>query len=109
MRRAKAYEAVGKPYDALQDMNSVLSVEPNNSDAKAAAKRLQIESDKKFESQKDEMLGKLKELGNGLLGKFGLSLDNFKATKDPNTGSYSIAFQNGGSGGGGGGGGGGGH
>ena len=34
------------------------------------------------------MLGKLKELGNGILGKFGMSLDNFKArmrwTRIPN-------------------------
>lgn len=37
--------------------------------------------------------GKLKELGNTVLGKFGLSLDNFKADKDPATGSYSIKFQ----------------
>jgi hypothetical protein len=40
-----------------------------------------------------EMLGKLKELGNSLLGKFGLSVDNFKAVQDPATGSYSISFQ----------------
>ena len=37
--------------------------------------------------------GKLKELGNGILGKFGMSLDNFKAEKDPTTGSYNISFQ----------------
>ena len=37
--------------------------------------------------------GKLKDLGNTVLGKFGMSLDNFKAVKDPNTGSYSINFQ----------------
>ena len=38
------------------------------------------------------MFGKLKDLGNSLLGKFGMSLDNFKAVKDPQTGSYSISF-----------------
>ena len=36
---------------------------------------------------------KLKELGNTVLGKFGMSLDNFKAEKDPETGSYSINFK----------------
>ncbi len=36
--------------------------------------------------------GKLKDLGNTILGKFGMSLDNFKAEKDPTTGSYSIKF-----------------
>ena len=38
------------------------------------------------------MLGKLKDLGNTILGKFGLSLDNFKAKKDESTGAYSISF-----------------
>jgi hypothetical protein len=56
-----------------------------------------------FLSLQEEMMGKLKELGNTILGKFGMSLDNFKAVKDPNTGSYSISFQQGGAGAGGGG------
>jgi hypothetical protein len=37
--------------------------------------------------------GKLKDLGNTVLGKFGMSLDNFKMDKDPATGSYSINFK----------------
>jgi hypothetical protein len=37
--------------------------------------------------------GKLKDLGNTLLGKFGLSTDNFKINKDDNSGSYNISFQ----------------
>lgn len=37
--------------------------------------------------------GKLREIGNCNSGQFGMSADNFKAVKDPNTGSYSIPFQ----------------
>ena len=41
----------------------------------------------------DEMLGKLKDVGNSILGKFGLSLNNFKMT--PNgQGGYSIQYNN---------------
>ncbi|THG23676.1 hypothetical protein TEA_023038 [Camellia sinensis var. sinensis] len=38
-------------------------------------------------------LDKLKDMGNSVLGRFGMSIDNFKAVQDPNTGSYSISFQ----------------
>ena len=47
--------------------------------------RLEAAAAAKLEQQKEEMLGKLKELGNGILGKFGMSLDNFKARLDPNS------------------------
>ncbi len=52
--------------------------------------RLQRLYDEKMAKMKDEALGKLKELGNTILGNFGMSLDNFKMVQDPNTGSWSI-------------------
>lgn len=52
-----------------------------------------------------EMMGKLKEVGNGILKPFGLSTDMFKMVKDEGSGGWSMSFDQGGGGGRGGGGG----
>ena len=70
-----------------------MEIDNDNIWAKQAVVRLEPIAAERQEKMKQEMLGKLKDLGNGLLGKFGMSLDNFKADKDPATGSYSIKFQ----------------
>ncbi len=38
---------------------------------------------------KDEAMSKLKDLGNSILGKFGMSLDNFKVEQGED-GGYSV-------------------
>lgn len=48
---------------------------------------------KQQEKEKDEMLGKLKELGNGILGRFGLSTDMFKMDQQAG-GGFNLQFRN---------------
>ncbi|PGH36198.1 hypothetical protein GX50_00882 [[Emmonsia] crescens] len=45
------------------------------------------------EQEVGEMMGKLKDLGNGILKPFGLSTDNFKFVKDDKSGGYNMAFE----------------
>ncbi|CAO2823056.1 unnamed protein product [Amaranthus hypochondriacus] len=92
-RRAEAYEKLERYDEAISDMKKILELEPSNDQARKNIVRLEPLAREKMEKMKEEMMGKLKEMGNNILGRFGMSVDNFKAVKDPNTGSYSISFQ----------------
>lgn len=93
IRRAQMYEATEKLDEALRDYNEILSYDKSCSIAGEAAMRLPKEIQERNEKMKEEMMGKLKELGNMCLKPFGLSTENFKFTQDPNTGGYSVNFQ----------------
>ncbi|KAG0504312.1 hypothetical protein KC19_N042800 [Ceratodon purpureus] len=90
MRRAQANESLEN--GSVTDLKKALELDPSNKVARVSIIRLEPIVEKKREELKEEMIGKLKELGNNVLGKFGMSVDDFKAVKDPNTGSYSISF-----------------
>ncbi|KAL0277408.1 UNVERIFIED_CONTAM: hypothetical protein PYX00_004701 [Menopon gallinae] len=91
-RRAKLYESTEKLDEALEDYKKILELDPGNGEARAACARLPGEINKRNEKLKEEMLSSLKELGNKLLKPFGLSTNNFQVQKDPNSGGYSINF-----------------
>ncbi|KAG8367648.1 hypothetical protein BUALT_Bualt16G0094800 [Buddleja alternifolia] len=93
LRRGEAREKLEQYEETIADMTKILELDPSNDQARRTIIRLKPLADEKREKMKEEMIGKLKEMGNSILGRFGMSVDNFKAVKDPNTGSYSVSFQ----------------
>lgn len=79
--------------EALADVDKILELDPSSRTYQKKRKELSQKIDERNEKLKAEMLGKLKDVGNKILGKFGMSLDNFKMVPDPATGGYSIKFE----------------
>ncbi|KAK4685756.1 hypothetical protein P7C73_g4383, partial [Tremellales sp. Uapishka_1] len=81
---------------AQEDYTALLSLLPPSSPQLPAIRRALSQLPGRItiqqEKEKDEMLGKLKELGNGLLGKFGLSTDMFKFEQQEG-GGYGLKFE----------------
>ncbi|CAG9462890.1 unnamed protein product [Pedinophyceae sp. YPF-701] len=91
LRRALAYESIGELHKAMEDYQGVKKDHPQDHTAHAALLRLEPVVKKKDEELKNEMMGKLKDLGNMVLGNFGLSTDNFKLNQTEG-GGYNIQF-----------------
>ncbi|XP_055296549.1 tetratricopeptide repeat protein 1 isoform X2 [Sitodiplosis mosellana] len=92
-RRATLYEETDKLDECMADYNKILELDPSSVEAKTHVTRLQPIVHERNERLKEEMMGKLKDLGNMILKPFGLSTNNFQLQQDPNTGSYSVNFQ----------------
>ncbi|GAA5865399.1 hypothetical protein JCM3774_005624 [Rhodotorula dairenensis] len=98
-RRATANEALGGwggLQAALDDWNKLATLSATPAalapQIKAAQQRLPEQIKVQQEKEKDEVLGKLKDLGNMVLGKFGLSTENFKLQEQAG-GGYGLSFQ----------------
>lgn len=74
-------------------MLQIIEVEPGDVKTRCMVAKWEPVVKERQEKMKEEVLGKLKDLGNSVLGRFGMSLDNFKMDQDPESGGYSIRFQ----------------
>ncbi|KAF2131312.1 hypothetical protein P153DRAFT_270994, partial [Dothidotthia symphoricarpi CBS 119687] len=100
LRRAKARHQVGgwsSLQGALEDYQALVRPPHQLSGldrqaVQVAMRRLPRELDEAKDSEMADMMGKLKQLGNGMLKPFGLSTENFQFTKDEKSGGYSMNF-----------------
>ena len=86
------YEELEQYDESLADFTKVLELDPSNREAHEAMTRLPPIIQERNEKLKEDLLGKLKDLGDMVLRPFGLSTNNFQMQQDPSTGSYSINF-----------------
>jgi len=93
MRRSVCYEKTDNIEGAFQDAKKTLELDPSWPKIRETVARLELQYNAKMERLKEDALGKLKDLGNSILGNFGMSLDNFKMEQDPTTGSWSIGMK----------------
>eukprot|EP00916_Digyalum_oweni_P002526 GHVL01004634.1.p1 GENE.GHVL01004634.1~~GHVL01004634.1.p1 ORF type:complete len:222 (+),score=51.10 GHVL01004634.1:46-711(+) len=93
-RRYMANNKADKKQAALDDLRLLVELDPSLKLSKEKELvTLEREAAQKFENDKEEMMDKLKGMGNFLLGKVGLSLDNFKVQQNSGSGTYNISFQ----------------
>jgi len=90
LRRSQALEKLDKVEEALIDLKAVQQIDSQWVGIGSNIARLQAVHDKKMEELKDEALGKLKDLGNSILGNFGMSMNDFNFKQDPKTGGWTL-------------------
>lgn len=99
LRRAKARTELGgwgqldgalADYRELASMSNLTSLD--RSTVETALQSLPLRLDQAKQKEMSDMVGKLKDLGNGILKPFGLSTDNFQFTQDEKSGGYNMQF-----------------
>ena len=79
--------------EALDDFNKLKSVSPSSlKDYYKMESELNYQAEIKKKQMTDEMLGKLKDVGQSFLGMFGVDINSFKVQQS-NNGGYSLQYQ----------------
>jgi tetratricopeptide (TPR) repeat protein len=87
-RRMRANTELGKYSEAAKDADALAALRP---EYHSEARRLAREATAANEREKQEAMQKLKEVGNSFLSLFGMSLENFQTTRNPD-GTFSVSY-----------------
>ena len=102
MRRAAARSSLSgwaNLQGAEEDYKALASTTlspPDRAIVQKALRELPARIQEARDREMGDMMGKLKELGNGILKPFGMSTEDFKMVKDEKTGGYSLSIGKGG-------------
>jgi len=92
LRRARARQLLGQAELAVKDVERCIAIDPTDEGARTMLAEVEKEAQRQRAASQEEVMGKLKELGNGILGRFGMSLDHFKTSKNPD-GSLGVSYE----------------
>ena len=91
-RLAILYQKLDDLDKALSQNKKLLEIDPKNVTFLLKVKELEKKIEQRNEKQKKEAIDGLKNIGNSVLGYFGLSLDNFKMQQGAG-GGYNVSFK----------------
>lgn len=90
-QKLKIYKEQEKYSEAKEEGKFIMERDPSFGGIIAEMQKLDKLEAEKLNKMKDEVLGNLKNLGNMVLGKFGMSLDNFKLNQNAD-GTYNVSM-----------------
>jgi tetratricopeptide (TPR) repeat protein len=93
VNRMLIFYKLGDYIEALDDFNKIKELDYSiYQKYRHMEKELNYKAEIKKKEMTEEVMGKLKDVGNSFLGLFGLSTDNFKLQQGAG-GGYNIQFQ----------------
>lgn len=90
-QKMKILKSQEKYTDAKDEAKIIIEKDPHFAQIQYELADIEKLEKEKLDKMKDEVMGNLKTMGNSILGKFGMSLDQFKFNQNPD-GTYNLSM-----------------